>query len=139
MSQHFQKPTADTPLFRRADILLTVFLIVIGLVMSFFLTFGDAGSGEGAKGARLEVSVDGEHYETYSMARDQRITIRQAGHSNTFEIKDGQVHMIRSDCPGQDCIGEGFISGTGETIVCLPNRVVLEVTGGEEEFDVIAQ
>ena len=47
--------------------------------------------------------------------------------------------MIRANCHNHDCMQQGSISKTGETIVCLPHKLVLEVTGGEEEFDVIAQ
>lgn len=142
MSRNFEPPTADTPLFRKADIILTIALIVMGLAMSFFLTFGNVGGADGTNSAaetQLAVTVDGKPYGTWPMSKNRQITVRQAGHSNIFEIKDGQARMLRSDCRGQDCIGEGAISRTGETIVCLPNRVVLEITGGEEAFDAIAQ
>lgn len=119
--------------FRPADIILAIGLIVIGLVMSFFIV---SGRGEGEM---VVATVDGETYGTYSLGDDRKITIEKGSHTNTFEIKDGRVHMIRANCHNHDCINEGTISRSGETIVCLPNKVVLEVKGGEEDFDVVAR
>ena len=121
------------PMFRPADIILAIGLIVIGFVMSFFLVFGSD------DGAQVEVRTAGELYGIYSLDEDQTVTIKQGSKVNEFEIKDGAVRMLHASCHNHDCIQQGAISKTGETIVCLPNKVVLEVTGGEEEFDVVAQ
>ena len=121
------------PMFRPADIILAISLIVIGFVMSFFLVFG------GDDGAQVKVQTAGKLYGVYSLGENQTVTIRQGSKINEFEIRDGTVRMIHASCHNHDCIQQGAISKTGETIVCLPNKVVLEVTGGEEEFDVVAQ
>ena len=42
-------------------------------------------------------------------------------------ISDGKADMESADCPNQICVHHSAISHTGETIVCLPNRVVIEV------------
>uniref|UniRef100_A0A7C3MIU2 NusG domain II-containing protein n=1 Tax=Dictyoglomus thermophilum TaxID=14 RepID=A0A7C3MIU2_DICTH len=43
-----------------------------------------------------------------------------------FEYIEGKgVHMISSPCPDKICIKQGFINKTGESIVCLPNRVII--------------
>lgn len=120
-------------MFRPADIILAVLLIAIGFAMSFFLAFGKD------DGAQVRATADGKLYGVYRLDEDQTVTIRQGARVNEFEIKDGAVRMLHASCRNHDCMQEGAISRTGETIVCLPNKVVLEVTGGEEEFDVIAQ
>ena len=128
-----EKAAKQDRMFRPADIILAIGLIVIGFVMSFFLAFGSD------DGARVKVLTAGDLYGTYSLDQDQTVTVRRGSHVNEFEIKDGAVRMVHADCRNHDCIQQGTITKTGETIVCLPNKVVLEVTGGEEEFDVIAQ
>ena len=82
---------------------------------------------------------DSESHFYYDLDKDQTVTVRQGSHENEFEIRDGQVRMLHANCRNHDCIQQGAISRTGETIVCLPHKVVLEVTGGEEDFDVVAQ
>lgn len=122
-------------MFGKSDILLAAFLIAAGFAMSFFISFG----GEG--GTELDISVDGKDYGTYSLLEDQTITIKQKDRdcTNLVTIKDGIVTMESSTCSGQDCVKMSSISKTGETIVCLPNRVLLEIKGGEPAYDSISR
>ena len=87
--------------------------------------------------AQLRITVDGEEYGVYSLEEDQVIRI---GDTNEFEIKDGYVTMTEADCPDHLCMKQKRISKTGGTIVCLPNRVVLEIVSREssEGPDVVA-
>ena len=48
-------------------------------------------------------------------------------------IKDGKADMTFADCPNQICVHHEAIMNKGETIVCLPNRVVVEIGGAEDE------
>ncbi|MBI4712834.1 MAG: NusG domain II-containing protein [Planctomycetes bacterium] len=49
------------------------------------------------------------------------------------------VHILHSDCPAQVCVHTGWIKNIGETIICLPNKVLLEIKGDEEgEYNAIA-
>jgi len=45
----------------------------------------------------------------------------------TLVINKGEVYMESADCPNQICVHHSRISRKGETIVCLPNRVVIEI------------
>ena len=130
----FAKQNMNTPpMFRPADIILAIGLIVLGFALSFYLAMGQD------EGGQVEVRTAGELYGVYSLDEDQTVTVKQGSSENEFEIKDGQVRMLHANCHNHDCIQQGAISRTGETIVCLPHKLVLEVTGGEEEFDVVAQ
>lgn len=120
-------------MFKKADILLTIGLIIIGLVMTWHFATG------GEDASTLQVSVNGQFYGAYQLSEDQTITVKQKGHTNKINIKDGSVSMAFSDCHGQDCVQSHAISKTGEQIVCLPNKVVLEVKGGEEAYDSISK
>ena len=85
----------------------------------------------------IQITVDGKLYGTYSLAEDQVI---QIGDTNVCEIKDGEVKMTEADCPDKLCVHQKAISKTNETIVCLPNKVVVQVIGaGESELDSIAR
>lgn len=55
-------------------------------------------------------------------------------------LKSGtaRVSMIEADCPDHYCVDHAAIDKVNETIVCLPHRVVLEITGGGEEKEVDA-
>ena len=48
--------------------------------------------------------------------------------------------MVEADCPDKLCVHQKAISKNNETIICLPNKVVVQVTSGEEsEFDSVAK
>ena len=53
-------------------------------------------------------------------------------------IENGMAYVTDADCPDQVCIRMGKISKTGENIVCLPHKLVIQVEGDvgqESEYD----
>ena len=55
---------------------------------------------------------------------------------NLLEIGDQRVRVIEADCPDKIDVKQGYISRVGETIVCLPNKLVIEIKGAPEEDDI---
>lgn len=108
-------------MIKKADIILLIILVVLGLGASFFSVYGKAA------GDQVRVSVDGEVYGIYHLNQDQEIDVTQNGHTNHITIKDGTVSMSYSDCKNQICVHTGAISEAKGSIVCLPNRVVVEI------------
>ena len=93
----------------------------------------------GGGGKRTGRTRGGKVFGTYSLAEDRTIEVKQDSHINKITIKNGHVSMSFSDCHGQDCVQQHSISRTGESIVCLPNKVMLEIQGGKSEYDSIAR
>lgn len=46
-------------------------------------------------------------------------------------VRDGKAYVARSDCGEQLCVSSAAVSAEGGMIVCLPNRVVIKIAGGE--------
>lgn len=113
-------------------------LIGIVLLIAFLCWFIPCVRGQFTyEKAQLRITVNGEEYGVYSLEEDRVIRI---GDTNVCEIKDGYVTMTEADCPDHLCMKQKRISKTGGTIVCLPNRVVLEIISREssEGPDVVA-
>jgi hypothetical protein len=55
-----------------------------------------------------------------------------------IEINSGRVRVLESDCPKGICRHAGWISAPGRSIVCIPNRLVIELTGEPRGYDVEA-
>lgn len=119
-------------MIKKADILLFILIIVFGLVISFGPLAKHAG------GTTVKVTLDGDTYGIYSLSEDQEITVEKDGHVNVIAIEGGTVHMQSASCKNQVCVEHGSISLTGDSIVCLPNRVVVEIEGKGGEADVIS-
>ena len=86
----------------------------------------------------MKVTLNGETYGIYSLLEDQTIEIENDGHNNVIVIEDGTVRMESSDCKNQVCVDRGRISLVGDSIVCLPHRLVVEIEGKGGDADVIS-
>ena len=87
--------------------------------------------------AAVQVTVNGDIYGTWQLDADQIVEIED---TNRLEIKDGKASMIWADCPDKLCVHQKAVSRTGESIICLPNKVVVTVNGGEEpELDAVVK
>ena len=55
---------------------------------------------------------------------------------NLIELGDGRVRVIEADCPDKIDVKQGYISRIGETIVCLPNKMVVEIKGLDKDTEI---
>lgn len=62
----------------------------------------------------------------------KKIPIESEYGFNLIEIDDEKVRVIEADCPDKIDVKQGYISKIGETIICLPNRMVVEIKGIEK-------
>ena len=108
-------------MIKKADIILLIVILAVGIPMSVLsLTAGTGGD-------KVKISADGQVYGIYPLDEDGEIEVTEDGHTNHITIKDGQVSMSYSTCRNQVCVNTGAISHTKDAIVCLPNRVVVEI------------
>lgn len=120
-------------MLKKADILLGIVILIIGVVS--FIAVEKASFG---KGDIVKVTVNKKLYGTYSLWEDRTIKIEKHGHKNNITIKDGKVAMSFSDCKNQDCVKAGTKAHIKENIVCLPNQVFVEIEGKEGGYDGIS-
>lgn len=92
------------------------------------------------KGAYVNITVDGTTYKTLPLNEDTTITIDgYNGGKNILQIKDGYAFITEADCPDKLCQKQKKIKYKGETLVCLPHRVVVSVLSGKNsDIDSIA-
>ena len=105
-------------------ILIAVILCVAGLTVLVHTLIGGAGANR--------VTIEG----IYSLSEDREIEIN--GGTNLLRIKNGEATMIQADCPDQLCVHQKPVSMNHESIICLPNKVVVEVeSSANREFDAV--
>jgi hypothetical protein len=126
---------------RKADIILLIVLVALGLAASAVLAVqgGDAGAD-----AKVVIKSGGSVYATYPLSEKKTIVVPAPQQSdstaaegeqpelyNVVIIDEGSVSVSEASCKNQVCVRHGSISHTGESIVCLPNRLVVSIEGGE--------
>lgn len=112
---------------KKKDILLAGLILLLAGAVWAVLQFVP-----GQKGSMLKITVDGQIYGMYPLDEDRTIEI---GGTNTCVIADGAVSMTEADCPDLICVHTKEIDAKGGAIVCMPNRVVLDIVGSEGERD----
>lgn len=108
----------------RADVLLLGGLALVGCVFGLALLLTRQG------GEQVQIRVAGEVVETIPLAKDRTYQITGAdGGTNELVLRDGQAWVAEATCPDVLCVHMGKISQNGQSIVCLPHQVVIEVIG----------
>ena len=114
-----------------------IFTAAIGLIVlvAFLLRMTQKGDSP----ELLEIVQRGTVIETYPLAEDQTIRITDTeGHYNIVEISQGVVRVTEADCSNQDCVRQGGISKSGESIICLPHQLVIRIKGAAQEYDAVS-
>jgi hypothetical protein len=92
--------------------------------------------------AAVRITVDGDEYGTFSLNEEQTVSICDADGNvtNVLTISGEKADMVEADCPDLLCVHQKAVSLNGETIVCLPNKVVVTVENSKEaQLDGISQ
>lgn len=113
---------------KKNDIVLVLAILVIAGVI--FTAYRCSYKEEGVF---VIITVDGAEYERASLKKNMIIDVEGQRGINSVEIKDGSVSMIAAECPDQICVKHKKIQSNQEKIVCLPNKVIVEISGGQAD------
>lgn len=89
--------------------------------------------------AAVSVYQDGQLLASYPLTDDltEAIPWEENGY-NLLLIENGAASVTDATCPDQLCMRQRAISKNGESIICLPHRLVLQIEGEEEgEMDAV--
>ncbi len=103
---------------KKGDKILALFLCTLCLALALlgFALFRNTGT-------VVKISQDNKMLYTLSLFENKTVHLKH----NTVEIKNGSVDVIWADCKNQICVNHKKISKKGEGIICLPNRVTVEI------------
>ena len=117
---------------RNDIVLISVLLLgalLAGLALFLFRTVGDT----------VVVTVDGALWGEYSLSENREIEINNGEGYNILIIENGEAYVSSADCPDGICSSHRPIKHDGESIICLPNKVVVEIrTQSKNQPDIIA-
>lgn len=120
--------------FRRSDGIAAaaVLLCALALAAALFLP------GRGEPAAAVQVYLDGALVWEQPLSRDGSYS-PAVPYDMTVVVENGRVRVSESACPGRDCVHMGWISRPGRSIVCLPNRVEVRLTGRDGGVDAVVR
>lgn len=116
---------------RKDIIIISIFLVIA--IASLSLTLMTRENGE-----KVRVTVDGELVGEYPLYIDATYELRGASPdtegevTNILVIQDGVAYLSYANCPDKTCVNTGKIKYTGQSIICLPNRITITVVGDSD-------
>lgn len=125
------KDFAKNSLLRPWDGIIVVILILLSFapVVVFSLNRVSSPTQEAV------LSVDGKKLKTFDLSdKSQAYTYRyedKDGDYNLIEVKGNRIRIKEADCGDQICVRRGWIDQSGETIVCLPHKLVIEIKSSD--------
>ncbi|MBQ7015933.1 MAG: NusG domain II-containing protein [Firmicutes bacterium] len=119
---------------KRNDIILAVVMILVAA--AGFLWYNLAKE----EGAAVMLIQNGEEVQSFSLNDEVEYLIETEDDSfNLLVIQGGKAFMKEASCPDQICVNHRPVSNVGETIVCLPNEIVIKVIekNSQSEIDMV--
>ncbi len=107
---------------KKADWILigSVFVLIVVTFLLFILR-------PQVENAMVFVFLDGSEYARYELLEDSLHVIQTDYGTNEIQIQNGYVSVVSSNCPEQICVHHKKIHLSGETIVCLPHKLVVTI------------
>ena len=107
---------------QKRELILIGILLICGLILGAVLLLSSK------SGAQIEISVGGQVCAVYPLNENATYIIDGIyGGTNTLVVENNSAHMIDATCPDKVCIHMGTISKGGQSIICLPNQVVVQI------------
>ena len=114
---------------KRGDLYLIIGCLLAALVLCglWLLLRQDGGT--------VIVEQNGRVTARYPLGEDRTVRIEGAGGYNLLVIEGDEVYLSEADCPTGLCVKTGRIRYAGQSIVCLPHRLAVRITGGVSGLD----
>ena len=117
------------------DGLVVLAVVLLAGVLVFLLRPSDSSA------VTAVVTLDGAvvaQYRLDQLEEPATLTLQEASYPLTIQAEQGRICIAHSDCPSQDCVRTGWISRPGQQIICLPNRLIISLSGAETDgFDAV--
>ena len=118
-------------IIKKMDIVIIAVLILLSFTphLIFFKT-----SQKGSKNNYAIIQVDGKIHKKIDLSKvkkSEKVNLNLPNGKNTLLIKNNSIQMDSANCNDALCVKQGNISKVGQTIICLPHKLIIEIKGDE--------
>lgn len=118
----------------KGDKVLVIVLIVFSLLFAYYM----ATVNNNLEKKYISIQINGEEINTIEFSDDiigETYVLETEFGRNVLQFGDGEVRIIEASCPDQLCVKQGKIGQVGQLLVCLPNRLVVEIKANDAVND----
>lgn len=122
-------------MIKKLDIIIIVGLLILSFVPSLVLGLRN---NQEYTGTYAEISVAGDVVDKIyfkELEVEQNIPIKTSYGENTIHVSKDGIYMVEADCPDEVCLRDGMITKVGQSLVCLPHKLIIEIKGEYVEDD----
>lgn len=120
----------ERKLISKQDIIPILIILIISLGALLYGSTRESGK-------IAQIKADGNIIMSIDLSEDGVYYPDKTEYPVTITVSDGEIAVSESGCPTKVCVHTGYIGAVGEMIVCLPNKLTVEIIGGEAEYDLI--
>ena len=118
-------------IIKKMDIVIIAVLILLSFTphLIFFKT-----SQKSSKNNYAIIKVDGKIHKKIDLSKvkkSEKVNLNLPNGKNTLLIKNNSIQMDSANCNDALCVKQGNISKVGQTIICLPHKLIIEIKGDE--------
>ena len=124
-------------IFTKGDKIVVASVLLLALLVYIVFTFCITLSPP----SKVEVFVDGNIYASYNLqnfTEEKEIEIKSQFGTNVLEISPDGARMLSASCPDKRDVRDGKITKSGQTLICIPNRVMVKLLGNNDEVDKVS-
>lgn len=119
--------------FKKLDIVIIILLFILSFTPNIIFSKTIHNSN---KLIYASIKVDGKLYDNIPLSTnkgEKKLNIKSSSGNNSISIRDNTIKVISADCKDDLCVKQGEISKVGESIVCLPHKLIIEIKGDEKD------
>lgn len=126
---------------KKLDIVLIISLILFSLIF----VVKDVFFAPKTSDTYIAISVDGKAYKDLEFKEETYIfPLKTQFGFNKIEVAKDYVRVLEADCPNKLDVLQGKIKNVGQSIVCIPNRMIIEIKSKnnhklEDEMDAVVK
>lgn len=87
--------------------------------------------------AKVQIRLGDKIYATYSLNQQREIHVHGKLGDAIISIAKGKARFAKSPCQSQYCVHQGWLTHAGQSSICLPNQISLELLGETKPYDTL--
>lgn len=118
---------------KKLDIVIIILLFILSFTPNIIFSKTIYNSN---KLVYASIKVDGKLYDTIPLSTnkgEKKFNIKNSAGNNSILIRNNTIKVISADCKDDLCVKQGEISKVGESIICLPHKLIIEIKGDEKD------
>ncbi|WP_100065093.1 NusG domain II-containing protein [Miniphocaeibacter massiliensis] len=120
----------------KGDKIVIIAIVIIAILLFFKIQKSNFDS----ENKYISIQVDSKEIKKILIDSNTngRYPIETKFGKNVIEIRNGKIHVIEASCPDKLDVKQGYIENMGEMIVCIPNRLIIQIKNNEKNTELDA-